>query len=165
MDREVVRLNKSVADLAHQRQQLLQQTELVTAELEAEREEVTQLNEQVTLLSVRVRDLKMLEQEVVKEREANSVLIKERERLQEVAKESTWAQNGLSALSDEHEILQTELQSLEQSLMRKEQTAREQAREMQRLQAHNADLESQVEILESQLCSKSAIKKNIGLTF
>ena len=49
----------------------------------------------------------------------------------------------------ENFICLAELQSLEQSLMRKEQTAREQAREMQRPEAHNADLESQVQRLMS----------------
>jgi chromosome segregation ATPase len=118
---------------------------------------------------MRVRDLQVLEQEIVKEKEANHVLSQERERLQEVAKERTWAQNGLSALSDEHEILQTELESLEQSLMRKEQTAREQAREMQRLEAHNADLESQVQRLMSahsniQISSLDAEAELAGVT-
>jgi chromosome segregation ATPase len=43
LEREFARLNTSVGDLANQRQQLLEQTEKDTAELEAEREEVRQV--------------------------------------------------------------------------------------------------------------------------
>ena len=53
--------------------------------------------------------------------------------------------------------------------MRKEQTAREQAREMQRLEAHNADLESQVQRLMSahsniQISSLDAEAELAGVT-
>ena len=58
--------------------------------------------------------------------------------MKDLANESISAQDGLYALTDEHQILQHELKSLEQSLIRKDQAAREQQQEMQRLQQRDA---------------------------
>ena len=74
----------------------------------------------------------------------------EGESLRKAQMESSWAQSGLKALSDQHEILQCELQSLEESLMMKERQAYEQQREMQHLQKRNAILEQQLQSLTDQ---------------
>jgi chromosome segregation ATPase len=133
-----------------------QRTVKVKMELEDARQEAEELSEQVAQLKIRAVDLERvlkekeaLEHEMGKERDRNEQLHREREHLREVARESSLAQTGLSALTDEHEILQRELQSLEQSLIQKDKVTREQQREMQRLSMLNADLEGHVKRLMS----------------
>jgi chromosome segregation ATPase len=77
----------------------------------------------------------MLQEKKIQKR-LREKLLQEKARLNDLENESTSAQGGLHAPTDEPQILQNDLKSLEQSL--KDQAAREQQQEMQRLQQRDA---------------------------
>ena len=156
--RDVARLNKIMQDKAVEHQQNLEQEvqrfRNTAAELAAMRSEhdtlgmqlgearmeISRMNEQVAQFKMRARD---------EERAKSELLEKERQKLRKVAEESTWAHNGLNSLTDEHEVLQQELLSLEESLIRKDQTGREQEVEMKRLRTRNEELEQQLQSIST----------------
>jgi chromosome segregation ATPase len=158
LQREVAKLHKIIEDMKVEHSESLEEEsqrfrktaseltalrgerDILELELGHARTERERMKEQTIELNMRVRD---------EEREKNEMLEKERERLREVAQESTWAHDGLHALTDEHEILQQELQSLEESLIHKEQRAREQEQETKGLRAKNAELEEQLQTVLS----------------
>jgi chromosome segregation ATPase len=77
----------------------------------------------------------MLQEKKIQKR-LREKLLQEKARLKDLENESTSAQGGLHAPTDEPQILQNELKSLEQLL--KDQAAREQQQEIQRLQQRDA---------------------------
>ena len=136
------------------------QHEALQTDLEGARQEIDKLSSQLEQSRQQSHDLERLltekesmvletANELVLEKEKVQEMLQEKERLREkllqektrlkdLANESTPAQDGLYALTDEHQILQNELKSFEHSLIRKDQAAREQQQEMQRLQQRDA---------------------------
>ena len=170
LKREVGKLNKSIEDMKVEHSESLEEElhrfrktaaeltalrserDVLEMELGHARTERERMKEQTIELNERVRD---------EERERKELLEKERERLREVAQESTWAHDGLHALTDEHEILQQELRSLEDSLIHKDQIAREQELETKHLRAKNAELEERLQTLLSTQSSEG--QDNVAL--
>lgn len=136
LEQEVQRFRNTAAELAAMRSE----HDMLGMQLGEARMEISRMNEQAAQFKMRARD---------EEREKSELLEKERERLRKVAEESTWAHNGLNSLTDEHEVLQQELLSLEESLIRKDQTGREQEVEMKRLRTRNEELEHQLQSIST----------------
>ena len=139
------------------------QHEALETDLEGARQEIDKLSSQLEQSRQQSHDLERLltekesmvletANEMVREKEKvqsmlqekkiqkrlREKLLQEKARLKDLENESTSAQGGLYAPTDEPQILQNELKSLEQSLIRKDQAAREQQQEMQCLQQRDA---------------------------
>jgi len=131
--------------------------EALETDLEGGRQEIDKLGSQLEQSRQQSHELERLlkekesmvletANELVREKEKVQAMLQEkkiqkrlREKLlQDFSNESTSAQGGLYAPTDEPQILQNELKSLEQSLIRKDQAAREQQQEMERLQQRDA---------------------------